>query len=192
MFKLLKFVAGPDLDIISTTSNSSAPVYKAKFVSLPYLKNHDVALKNILQEVNISTGFRSGKKLSSFFISHKSRVDWSKTGGSIYKLNCKSCPLAYVGETGRPLGVRIGEHRRAVRIQDKAYATVGHATEFGHVIDTDHPTVLDRVGEWNKRLWLEAAPIQRFGVFNANIGKRTISDAWNSQLLPYTRFTEGH
>ena len=80
------------------------------------------------------------------------------------------------------------EHRRALRIREKAFATVGHAIEFGHNVDTDKPIVLSREPDWNKRLWIEAAHIQRSAVFNAIIGKRQIPETWNGKLLEFTRF----
>ena len=32
----------------------------------------------------------------------------------VYKIPCKNCERVYVGETGRPLGTRVKEHRKEV------------------------------------------------------------------------------
>jgi len=32
----------------------------------------------------------------------------------VYKIPCKNCERVYVGETGRPLGARVKEHRKEV------------------------------------------------------------------------------
>jgi len=32
----------------------------------------------------------------------------------VYKILCKNCERVYVGETGRPLGARVKEHRKEV------------------------------------------------------------------------------
>ena len=87
--------------------------------------------------------------------------------------------MSYVGETGRPLDIRIKEHKRAILVKDTAYATTNHILSSNHKINTGNPVVLQVEKEWNKRLWLEAAYIQGTPVFNANVGKRQISDAWN-------------
>ncbi|HLX54907.1 MAG TPA: hypothetical protein VKR58_13260 [Aquella sp.] len=76
----------------------------------------------------------------------------------------------------------MAEHRRAIKHKDLNYATANHAVSTGHVVNVDNPIILGCEKRWNRRLWLEAAHIQRSKVMNSNIGKRTISDAWNPYL----------
>ena len=38
--------------------------------------------------------------------------------GVVYKNPCMDCPRAYVGQTGRPLSIRLKEHKRAVQNGD--------------------------------------------------------------------------
>ena len=44
----------------------------------------------------------------------KDRINDEEKPEVVYKIPCKNCERVYVGETGRPLGVRIKEHRKEV------------------------------------------------------------------------------
>src|SRR5258705_11169182 len=120
---------------------------------------------------------------------HKPDTKTLKSGGDIYKITCKDCGLSYVGESGRPIKTRLAEHTRAIRNGDLTYATATHAKNFGHVFDMDNVKILNNRRNWNQRLWLEATYIHtNFRRLNGNIGKRTISNAWDTHLNEFIKF----
>jgi len=178
-FKLLPCVAGPELD--NPVEVKSPNNVSKCFFSFPYIKNLDNKLKNIANSAGLNIGFRPGQQIKNILNNHKHKIHKLNTAGCVYKISCKDCSGVYVGETARSLRVRASEHRRALKNNDQNYAVVGHMNHSGHVIDTDNPMVLSKEKSWSKRLWLEAAHIQRSNVFK-NIGKKCITGVWNPFL----------
>ena len=60
--------------------------------------------------------------------------------GVVYKIPCGTCDKVYIGETGRPVGERMLEHRRDVRLRRTDNSAVAE-----HAWDSDHPPNWDEV-----------------------------------------------
>ena len=71
-------------------------------------------------------------------------------------LGCSDCNFVYYGQTDRALDTRIKEHRRAVRVGDNNSKIAQHANQFGHSIDFDQATIVNKARDYPKRLFLEA------------------------------------
>ena len=54
----------------------------------------------------------------------------------IYCLSCRCCRLIYIGETGRTLRERFGEHLRSINKSEPGFSVVGH-------FSSDGPTAAD-------------------------------------------------
>ena len=68
---------------------------------------------------------------SQFFI----RLHFTCLSSSlIYCISCSKCGLLYVGETGRSLKVRFGEHRRSVNNHDNTKPVARHFTSGNHCV----------------------------------------------------------
>ena len=61
----------------------------------------------------------------------------------------------YYGKTDRALATKIKEHRRAIRVGDNNSKIVQHAIQFGHSIDFDQATIVDKAHDYHKRVFLE-------------------------------------
>ena len=59
--------------------------------------------------------------------------------GVIYKIKCKECNHAYIGETGKELYKRVSEHKLAVHNLSAIYHNI---SEIGHSMNWDHTEVL--------------------------------------------------
>ena len=83
--------------------------------------------------------------------------------GTVYKVDC-SCGITYVGETGRPLSIRIKEHRSSVTKPDQKSAVSQHLENNpNHVIQWDNVQPLCvNVNNTTKRKFMEAIQIRRF------------------------------
>ena len=66
--------------------------------------------------------------------------------GVVYKVDC-SCGNTYIGETGRTLGVRLKEHKRAVTMDQPNNGIAVHANKTRHDILWDSAEVLLRTGD---------------------------------------------
>jgi predicted GIY-YIG superfamily endonuclease len=66
-----------------------------------------------------------------------------ESGKCVYSIPCE-CGRSYIGETGRPLAVRLREHRHNLKqgLLDKS-KLAQHAYEEGHKVGWDKARILD-------------------------------------------------
>ena len=58
-----------------------------------------------------------------------------QTSGLVYYISCRRCPALYIGETGRTLRQRFGEHLRSIEKRLLGYPVAEHFNTAGHSID---------------------------------------------------------
>ena len=83
-------------------------------VTIPYVKGLSEPFSRILKTYRICTAVRPHTTLRNMPVHPKDRINDEEKPEVVYKIPCKNCERVYVGETGRPLGVRIKEHRKEV------------------------------------------------------------------------------
>jgi hypothetical protein len=83
--------------------------------------------------------------------------DPQRTAQCIYNIPCE-CGRSYVGETGRPLSVRIGEHKFNLKngLLDKS-KLAQHAFEEGHQISWNETKILQIEVNSRQRKYKESA-----------------------------------
>ena len=86
----------------------------------------------------------------------KDRTIKEKKSGAIYLIKCETCSKEYIGETSRPLGKRIDEHRRLT-----SSAIREHMDTTGHTIDWQNVKILEREQHDMKRKIKEAIHIRK-------------------------------
>ena len=69
--------------------------------------------QKICSPYDIRTVFTSGSTLRRYLFRVKPPTEFNMTKNCVYSIPC-SCGKIYKGETGRPLKVRLEEHRKAV------------------------------------------------------------------------------
>ena len=87
--------------------------WKFTLVSLPYVKGLAEKIQKICSPYDIRTVFTSGSALWRYLFRVKPPMKFNMTKNCVYSIPC-SCGKIYKGETGRPLKVRLEEHRKAV------------------------------------------------------------------------------
>jgi hypothetical protein len=90
----------------------------------------------------IRTIFKTKYTLRNTLMRTRPMSDPQLTAHCIYNIPCE-CGRSYVGETGRPLSVRIGEHKFNLQydLLDKS-KLAQHAFEEGHQISWNEATIL--------------------------------------------------
>ena len=58
-----------------------------------------------------------------------------QTSGLVYCISCRRCPAVYIGETGRTLRQRFGEHLRSIKKNLPGFPVVEHFNSAGHSMD---------------------------------------------------------
>ena len=168
-------------------------------ITLPYVKGLSEATARIFKKYNRSTCFRPSNKLGQQLFRLKDKADPTKKANAIYQIPCKNCEKVYIGETARPLYVRLNEHQTETdkisdtktftRLQRKEStsadfksAIAEHATTNNHVID--NAKSLEQVDDWKLRGIKEAIHIRSNPVnMNRPQGERhLLSNVWDSLL----------
>jgi len=135
-------------------------------VTIPYVKGLSEAFSRIMKTYRICTAVRPHTTLRNMLVHPKDRINDEEKPEVVYKIPCKSCECVYLGETGRPLGVRIKEHckevdnitgifTRAASVCNKS-AITDHVCNENHVIDWDKAKVTDRESDKSGRHIREA------------------------------------
>ncbi|XP_072039396.1 uncharacterized protein [Amphiura filiformis] len=81
-------------------------------VVIPYVEGLSEKLQRIFRKHKISVAMKPHNTLKRLLVHPKDKVDTIKTSGVVYEIGCKGCDKSYIGETGRPFGVRLKEHQK--------------------------------------------------------------------------------
>ena len=65
------------------------------------------SITNIFENSTIKTAYRTTNNIFNLLASEKQT---SGKSSGIYKLTCNTCNRAYIGQTGRMIGIRYKEH----------------------------------------------------------------------------------
>ena len=92
------------------------------------------------------------------------------------------CDLCYYGETGRPIGVRLNEHKSACRNFDLKNACCKHMYTSHHTIDWSNSNLVFRSDDFYKRLVVESSCIVTEPNFN-NMRSTLAIDKFSAQII---------
>ena len=84
---------------------------KLNTVCLPYVKELSERIQSICSPYDIKTVFTSGSTLLRYLFRDKPQTEFNMAKNCVYSIPY-SCGKIYKGETGRPLKVRLKEHRK--------------------------------------------------------------------------------
>ena len=81
----------------------------------------------------------------------------------VYKIPC-SCGRSYIGQTSRPIKVRIKEHMKNIEKREVTRSNLCcHVLENNHNVNWGSVKILHRETNWKKRCLLESAAMQLEG-----------------------------
>ena len=142
----------------ATQSDIDQAEKPAATVSLPYTKGLSEKIRRICKKYNIRTTFKSNNTLRRQLCKVKPPTSAKDTKNCIYNIPC-SCGQSYTGETGRPLAVRLQEHRKAtVRGEVEKSGMAEHAWSNGdHRPAWDETKIIGHEPHWKIRKIKEAA-----------------------------------
>ena len=85
-------------------------------MTLPYYQGVSEKLRRIFAKFDVKVYFKTGNTLRDQLVAPKDKLDMMSTAGAVYDIPCLHCEDHYIGESGRLLGTRVKEHKRAVRL----------------------------------------------------------------------------
>ena len=96
-------------------------------------------IARILKPFNIQIAHKPTRTLQHLLTNIKDKDDPKDSQGTVYRIRCNDCNGTYIGETGRTLTTRLGEHQTTT---DKEDLTNNIAQKTGHDINWDSETCL--------------------------------------------------
>ena len=132
---------------------------KPTTVCLPYVKGLAERIQKICSPYDIRTVFTSGSTLRRYLFQVKPPTEFNMTKNCVYSIPC-SCGKIYKGEIGRPLKVRLEEHRKAIvwgEIEKSGMADHISKENGNHLSLWDKVGIIDRAEHWRIRRLEESA-----------------------------------
>ena len=161
------------------------------------------AVGRVLKRFGVNTAMRPHRTIRQSLVKAKDRREDRDKGEGVYKIACKNCTSAYIGETGRKLGTRLDEHRKEVnqteqhrytrankqnsqRIMHKS-ALADHTSRENHVIDwegakmvaNEHYTKARQIRE---AIWIKRTP----NTMNRDAGVYPLARVYNTLITKST------
>ena len=104
-------------------------------LTLPFVPGFSENLKRELQKQGIRVAFKRGQTLESMLC----RLKFRESKNNIYKRNCKTCNVSYIGETSQHQQNRNRGHKDAIKAKDVNTSFYEHLQKnSSHEIDWEN------------------------------------------------------
>ncbi|BHF76657.1 hypothetical protein SprV_0501975600 [Sparganum proliferum] len=133
--------------------------------ALPYIDGVSEAVSRLLRPLGIGIAHRPESTIRNLVMRPKTPLPRDETTNVIYRIQCSSCEMNYVGETGKRLQTRVGEHMRAVRRMDPLSLVAEHCANSGHTFAFQNAEIL---GRGNDRITRETIEVWHTGANSIN------------------------
>jgi predicted GIY-YIG superfamily endonuclease len=130
---------------------------------IPYVKGVSEKMKRIAERYNIRTVFQTKHTLRSMLVKTTPKRELQRMTHCVYNIPCE-CGRNYIGETGRPLSVRLREHKHILKegLLDRS-RLAQHAYDEDHKVDWEGAGILDFERNSYIRKYKEAAHMSWMG-----------------------------
>ncbi|VDO78139.1 unnamed protein product [Schistosoma margrebowiei] len=110
----------------------------------------------LLKTFGIGVAHKPTKSLQSILCKPKDEITKENKSDIIYKINCANSEKHYIGQSGRPLHLRLHEHQLAVERHDISSLISIHVDNCGNSFHWKNVEILDRGNSKSTRKFLEA------------------------------------
>ena len=123
------------IQLIVKTKRKSTKTFKEYRATtyLPFIDGICQQLHHRLDSHGIRTVFSSNATIPNYLVHPNGPPIPDRRDGIVYGIPCKICNEVYIGETGIPVGERIQEQHRDVRLMQ-----IDHLAIAEHTYDADH------------------------------------------------------
>ena len=132
---------------------------KLTMICLPYVKGLAERIQKICSPYDIRTVITSGSTLRRYLFRVKPPTEFNMIKNYVYSIPSNCCKI-YKGEIGRPLKVRLEEHRKAVvrgEIEKSGMADHIWKEKENHLPLLDKVEIIDWAEHWRIRRLKESA-----------------------------------
>nr|VZI47885.1 unnamed protein product [Spirometra erinaceieuropaei] len=124
--------------------------------ALPYIDGVSEAVSRLLRPLRIGIAHRPESTIRNLVMRPKTPLPRGETTNVMYRIQCSSCDMNYIGETGKRLHTRVAEHMRAVRWMDPLSLVAEHCANSGHTFAFQNGEILGRGNDGITRETIEA------------------------------------
>jgi len=141
-------------------STTTLPEKPTGFMTIPYVPKLSEKIRRVARKYKIKTAFKSHNTIRQHLIKTKPHNDEQASKNSVYSIPCE-CDKEYIGETKRPLQVRIKEHKYNVNKGNTANSKLAkHAWDNSHRFKFEETKIIHREPHYLKRKFIEATLIE--------------------------------
>ena len=163
-----------------------------KRLVVPYHESFDQK-KWLLKSAGIELVFNHPNTIKKTLIQRKLMVpkDSENDSPGLYIINCNTCPMKYIGETGRTVTERLKEHKMYLNVNARDpgkyvdQAVVKHRS-LDHAVDIQNAGIIYRSNSLSERLILESLLISKLPNFNNCKGKYSVDPVTQKLLIAAT------
>jgi len=143
---------------------------KTVFFTLGYYGHETVILaskirkvcQRLLPHVDLHLAFKKQNTLKQTFLPLQKGMDESKKDKNVvYKIPCRDCDLAYIGETSRNRSTRMKEHKAAIKSNKATSDLAKHMNTLKHTADFTNIETLGKDSVWRRRVIKESLLTQQ-------------------------------
>jgi hypothetical protein len=119
---------------LNTTNSDQTPESK-QWITFTYTGKNTRTIARLFKNYNVKIAYRTNNTILDCLRVKNRKPDKYESSG-VYELKCKSCPMKYVGQTGRNFKTRYREHILAIRNNNTTSRYAQHILETGHEYGT--------------------------------------------------------
>ena len=115
-----------------------------------------------MREYAITAAFKKKRELTTVLRPTKDKLNKSEHCNIMYVIWCKgrNCRAVYIGQTKRPLRVRVDENKKNINKEPKKHnALAKHTVQDDHFFDFENAKILANESHYRKRLVFEMCHI---------------------------------
>lgn len=130
------------------------------FICIPYIPKVSEKIRRIARKFQIKTAFKTQNTLRQHLTKTKPENTEQASKNCIYSIPCE-CNREYIGETKRPLEVRLKEHKNSLKNGETSSSKLAkHAWENDHNFKFKEAKIIHRETHYYKRKFVEGALIK--------------------------------
>ena len=132
-----------------------------KFGTLPNIDGLTQQLRKILKPTNTKIAVKNIKTVGSLYSKTKDKTNTMNKSNVVYRIPCKDCPAAYIGQTSRTLKMRIISHKSDCKTGNNTCALAEHIRDNQHQMNYEEAKILDIDTATTRRCFKEMCRIQQ-------------------------------
>jgi hypothetical protein len=110
--------------------NANIQQLKEKWATFTYHGKQTRKLTQLFRDTYIKIAFKTKNTIQNILKPYTQTDKYEKNG--VYQMKCMSCPMKYIGQTGRPFNTRHKEHIRDIKNNNTKSGYSNHILNTGH------------------------------------------------------------